>query len=83
MWIYLFLGAIMDKTDIRRYYWTCPKCETKVNVIEQIVRNLFDEDDGEAFFEVEKDKGVPLHGIICPNCSSCWWIRISGMVDLK
>ena len=42
-------------TDIKDFFWICPKCEGKVNAIEQIALNLFDEDDGESMFEVKDD----------------------------
>lgn len=70
-------------TDIKDFFWVCPKCETKVNAVEQIALNLFDEDDGEAYFEVDEDGGVPLHSILCPNCDSYWCMSIGKMVRSK
>lgn len=69
----------MDKTDIRRYYWTCPKCKAKVSAVEQIIEKLFDIDDGEAFFDVDEYGGVQSIPIICYGCASNWKLDISGI----
>ena len=69
-------------TDIKDFFWICPKCGEKVNAIEQIALNLFDEDDGESMFEVADDgfAAVPLHTILCPKCDSYWLMSIGKMI---
>lgn len=69
----------MDKTDIRRYHWVCPKCNEKVDVLAQIVEKLFDIDDGEAYFDVDECGGVQSIPIVCYSCASNWKLDISGV----
>lgn len=67
--------------NIREYFWYCPKCHEKVNCLEQLIDTCFDDDDGEAYFAVEKDCGLWLHTISCPKCDAHWIMSISGMYE--
>ena len=63
--------------DIEKYFWECPNCHAKVDVLKQL-DSLFDE-DGEAEFAVEKNCGLWFHTIFCPKCEARWVMSISGM----
>lgn len=64
--------------NIDKYFWECPKCHEKVDVLKQLVNSCFDE-NGEAEFAVEEDCGLWFHTIFCPKCMARWAMSISGM----
>ncbi len=64
--------------NIDKYFWECPKCHEKVDVLKQLVNSCFDE-NGEAEFAVEEDCGLWFHTIFCPKCGARWVMSISGM----
>lgn len=66
--------------DVTKYYWECPNCHAKVNALESLVNSCFDEENGEAWFMVEKDCGLWFHTISCSKCKAEWVLSISGMI---
>ena len=64
--------------EVSKYYWICPKCQCKVDVLKQLVDVCFDE-DGEAYFAVEEKCGLWFHTIFCPECNAAWVMNIGGM----
>jgi len=63
---------------MKKYFWICPNCHSKVDALKQLTDACFDE-DGEAEFSVEKGNGLLFHTIFCPNCRAQWFMSISGM----
>jgi len=60
-------------------YWTCPICGSKVDFTEQLTGICFDEQDGEANFDVNENGGIIFHNIFCPRCNASWVMSIGGM----
>lgn len=61
-------------------WWECPKCGSKVHFGHELI-TLFDEDDGEAWFESES--GVPFYVVKCKTegCNTRWNFGISSMYE--
>ena len=62
--------------NVNDYFWNCPRCEAKVNALEQLVTTCFDE-FGEA--EFDPNFGLTVHTIRCPNCGAEWYLSVSEM----
>jgi hypothetical protein len=62
-------------------WWECPKCKERVNFSEQ-AKEVFNYEDGEANFVVDKGGGLYFHIIQC-NCGAEWIFSISGMYDKR
>lgn len=56
-------------------WWECPNCGAKVDFHEAILE-LFDEEDGEAYFDPEG--GIYFHTIKC-ECGCSWTMGMSGI----
>ena len=64
--------------SIEKYFWECPNCHEKVDVLKQFVNSCFDK-EGEAEFAVEEGCGLWFHTIFCHKCRARWVMSISGM----
>lgn len=69
--------------DVKNYYWECPKCQSKVDVLNQLVRDCFDGETGEAEFSVEENGGLWFETIFCPKCKAKWILSTSGILNVN
>ena len=69
--------------QIKDYFWECPRCHSKVDVLNQLVRDCFDYETGEAEFAVEEDCGLWYEAIFCPECRAEWALSTSGILNDK
>ncbi len=60
-------------------WWKCPKCGSKVDFTRQMF-DVFDFEDGEANFAMDRNCGLYFHTIMC-SCGANWVVSISGMYD--